>query len=402
MKVLIIGSGGREHALVKSIECSPLVKEVYAYPGSDAISKLATNVITDDIVTFAIDNKIDLTIVGPEKYLEEGIVDEFTKHNLKIFGPTKSAARLETSKNYAKELMVENNIATAKYQKFTSYKQAVEYGATITFPTVIKYDGIAAGKGVVICNDKQTYNNTLDEMLNQCKYGKDSVIVEEFLTGVEFTLMAFVNNDVVCCMDVAQDYKKAYDGDKGLNTGGMGVCSPVPTITKEDVKEATKIMEKMNQAMINDNNSFCGFMYGGFMKCEDGIKVIEFNARFGDPEAEVLLSRMENDLMATIIDIMDNKQVELTWQEGYSVGVVLASNGYPREYENGFEIKNIPNNAYHMGTKYDGGYKTNGGRVLLVVGSGDSIEMARDDVYKKISSIECDNLFYRKDIGKNS
>ncbi len=405
MKILIIGSGGREHAIAKSCMKSSLVSKVYVAPGNDGMRSDASIININNIkefVKFAKFAKIDLTIVGSENYLEDGIVDVFTKENLKIFGPNSNAVKIETSKEYAKMLMKRCNIPTASYEVFNSFSECKKYLRDCTFPIVLKYDGIASGKGVVICNSYDESIKQSKMFLEEKKYGDASLLVEEYLEGVEFTLMALVHNNLISFMDVSQDYKRAFDNDQGLNTGGMGVCSPITTITEKQLQYAKDIMETVVECMYLDNNSFTGFLYGGFMTSNSCVNVIEFNARFGDPEAQVLLHRLESDLVSSILSILDNKEPVLKWSNKFSVGVVMASNGYPTSYETGYKINNIPDDTIHMGTKFSDGYYTNGGRVLLVLGDGLSIEEARKNAYNKISMVSCENLFYRSDIGSNS
>ncbi len=407
MRILIIGRGGREHALAHSAFKSKLVSKVYVAPGNDGMCDIATRVDIEEtdnkgLVLFAIENKIDLTIVGPELALSNGIVDEFVQANLKIFGPTKKAAKIESSKWYAKELMKKNNIPTADYEVFNCCSEAIKYVEGVKLPVVIKYDGLASGKGVVIVNSLEQAKITLNEMLNENKYGDGRVIIEEYLDGVEFSLMAFVNSEDVYPMEISQDHKRAFNNDEGPNTGGMGAYSPVPMIDDEMVAQGNAIMNEIALAMKVDNNAFCGFLYGGLIATKDGVKVIEFNARFGDPEAEVLLPRLESDFVEVILNVLDCKQVNLVWSKEFVVGVVIASQGYPQKYETGYVINGvnlIKSSVYCMGVKVDKNYYTNGGRVLLVNGRGQTLKEARDNAYSNVVKIECKNTFYRDDIG---
>ncbi len=405
MKILIIGAGGREHALAKSCSKSKLVSKVYVAPGNDGMKDVASTIdinTNKELLKFAKLAKIDLTIVGPEAYLEAGIVDLFAKEGLKIFGPTMQAARIETSKEYAKALMTKHSIPTASYAVFSDYEACVEYIKQGEFPVVLKYDGIASGKGVIICENLASATTNAKMFLVDKAFGDGKLLVETYLEGIEFTLMALVHNNLVSFMEISQDYKKAYDGDKGLNTGGMGVCSPITSISKTELQHAKDIMETVAEGMHLEHNGFTGFLYGGFMACKNGVKVIEFNARFGDPEAEVLLHRLESDLVASIIAILDNKEPTLHWNDSFTVGVVLASKGYPQAYNKNYPITNLPDDCIHMGTKYEESFVTNGGRVLLVLGSGSTIALARADAYHKVAQVQCENLFFRKDIGCNS
>ncbi len=409
MQILIIGSGGREHALAKACHKSDLVKQVYVAPGNDGMRDCAKTVNInniDEMLEFAKQNKIDLTIVGPEEYLSKGIVDSFRTNNLLIFGPTKKASQLEASKAYAKLLMEKFNVPTASYVVFEDYKSAEEYASKQSYPLVIKYDGLAAGKGVVIVNSFEEAKTVLKDMLDLQKFGKDRVVIEEYLEGIEFTLMALVNDDNISIMDVSQDYKQVFDNDEGPNTGGMGVCSPVDVITDSDKTYAlNNIINPIVKGMKSEGNPFCGFLYAGLMKTRNGIKVIEFNVRFGDPEAEVLLERLESDLVESILKIMNGETTTLNWSSDYAIGVVMASKGYPSSYQKGFKIENLDDvncQLLHMGTTYKNGYYTNGGRVLIAISKAESFKKAYDVVYENIKRIKCDNLFYRTDIGKNS
>lgn len=404
---MIIGRGGREHAILKKVSMSPLVSEIFIAPGNAGTRKLATNVELDELdseglLNFAKANKIDLTIVGPEGSLENGIVDLFRANDLRIFGPSKAATQIESSKVYSKEIMSKYEINTAAYARFTDANKANEYALTIKYPHVIKYDGLAAGKGVVICNNQEEMIKQIDLMLNQKVYGKAAVIIEEFLEGEEFTLLSLVNDEFVAPLEVSRDYKRAYDNDEGLNTGGMGAVCPFLKISEAQKKEAIYILEQTAKAMVSEGRPFTGVLYGGFIATKNGVKVIEYNARFGDPETEVVLQRLKSDLVETIINIMDGKAIKLEQNEETFVGVCLASKGYPQSYESNHIINNIENleGLYHMGTKeIDNKVYTNGGRVLFVTGSGKNQEEAREIAYNKIKEVDCDNLFYRTDIG---
>ncbi len=405
MKVLVVGSGGREYSIAKACVKSNLVSQVYVLPGSDSMKEFASvlNITgAKNILEFAILSNIDLTIIGPENYLNDGIVDMFKSANLKVFGPTKNAALIETSKEYSKYIMNKYQIPTASYKSFSDYNSAYDYLLKSSFPAVLKYDGLASGKGVSIVNDLDDAKKYLNEVLNNQIFGSESVLVEEFLTGIEFTLMAFVCEDCVNFMEISQDYKQIFNDDLGPNTGGMGVCSPITSVDECHINQAKQIMKNFCVGLKAENNSFTGFLYGGFMKTAEGVKVIEFNARFGDPEAEVLLYRLESDFVEIILNTMQQKNCSIIWSDDYAIGVVLASKGYPNHYQTGDVILNIPSDCVHMNTKLKKEYHTAGGRVLLVLGKGSTISSARESVYKKISSIKCESLIYRTDIGKNA
>ncbi len=407
-KVLVIGSGGREHAIVHALSKSKKVTEIYAAPGNAGISELAMCVNIKDtdverLVEFSVTEGIDLVVVGPEAALAVGIVDELKKAGIKVFGPTKDAAQIESSKEFAKDLMQKYNIPTARYEVFTDYKEAKAYIDLAPLPTVIKYDGLAAGKGVVVAMTKEEADNALKDMLLDSKFGEGKVVVEEYLEGLEFSFMCLVNGENVFPLEMAQDHKRAYDNDLGPNTGGMGAYSPLPFITKEDYEYAlNQIMIPTAKAMVREGHSFTGVLYGGLMKTKKGIKVIEFNARFGDPETEVVLPRLTSDIFDAFNDVIDCKCPILTWDDKYTIGIVLASKGYPGSYEKGFIIENaMQEHIYHMGTKFDneGNLVTNGGRVLFVVQSGATLEEANKLANELVATIKCDNLFHRTDIG---
>ncbi len=397
MKILIIGAGGREHAIALQLNNH----ELYFTGTNAGMSEVATAVDIDvldnsALLSFVVEQDIELTVVGPEVPLKNGVVDYFEANNKRIFGPTKAASKLEWSKEYAKEIMDKYSVSTAAYASFTDKESALTY-LEGKEEIVIKYDGLAAGKGVVVCMNHSEAVEAIELMFTS--FG-DKVVIEEFLTGYEFSLMAFVSGEDVYPMQVAQDHKRAFDNDLGPNTGGMGAYSPVPIVTKENIKEATDILNKMAKGMVAEGVPFKGVLYGGFIGTKDGVKVIEFNARFGDPETEVVLPRLTSDLKDVFENIIDSKPVVLEWNSDYTLGVVMASKGYPGAYEKGFEIKNPT--GIHMGTKLDEVVKTNGGRVLFVLGSGKTLKEAQMDAYKKVESVNCDALFYRTDIGNNS
>ena len=406
MRVLIIGSGGRCHAIAWKIRQSSHLEELYVAPGNAGMKDFCHLVNIDvldneALCSFAISHQIDLTIVGPEAALMNGVVDYFEAHGLKIFGPNKLAAIIEGSKEYAKDLMKKYDIPTAKYEVFDDYTLAMDYLHRAGVPIVIKYDGLAAGKGVVVAHDINEAEEALKDMLLLHKYGDSKVVIEEYLEGPEFSLMAFVHHDKVYPLDIAQDHKRAYDGDLGPNTGGMGAYSPVPFISKEVVSDAvSNIMEKTARALVKEGRPFVGILYGGLMLTKEGPKVIEFNARFGDPETEVVLPRLKNDLLEVIQNVIMGVDVSLSFEDNCCLGVVLASKGYPNSYEKNYPILGDFDKAFHMGTKFsDGMFYTNGGRVLFVIGKGKTMKEAQADAYQNVSKIFCENLFYRHDIG---
>ena len=407
MKVLVIGKGGREHALAHAAHRSALVDTVYAAPGNPGMAKFATCVNVSDadvegLVAFAKQENIDLTIVGPEATLSLGVVDAFKEAGLKIFGPSKDATQIESSKDFAKKIMMKYNVPTAAYATFDNKEAAVNYVEEKGAPIVIKEDGLKAGKGVTVA---QTKEEALEALNIAFDIPNNKVVIEECLVGFEFSLICFVCDDVVIPMQIAQDHKCAYDGDKGPNTGGMGCYSPVKKITPEIIDDAmNSVMVPMAKAMMAEGHPFTGFLYGGLMLTEKGIKTIEFNARFGDPEAEVILPRLESDFVDTILKVMDHKKVELTWDDNVTLGVVLASEGYPASSTKGAVIEGVDDVdgfVYHMGTAMkDDQLVTAGGRVLISVAKAKTLEEAYAKAYADVEKIKCDKLFHRNDIGK--
>ncbi|EFI64266.1 phosphoribosylamine--glycine ligase [Bacillus anthracis] len=412
MNVLVIGRGGREHALAWKFAQSEKVEKVYVAPGNEGMRDVATPIDIDEndfdaLILFAKENHVELTFVGPEIPLMNGIVDRFKEEGLRVFGPNKAAAVIEGSKAFTKELMKKYNIPTAAYETFTDYEEAVQYIEKVGAPIVIKADGLAAGKGVTVAMTLEEALQAAKEMLQDVKFGEASkkVVIEEFLDGQEFSLMAFVNGTTVHPMVIAQDHKRAFDGDKGPNTGGMGAYSPVPQISESAVQEAIEtVLHPTAKAMIQENRSFTGILYAGLILTNDGPKVIEFNARFGDPETEVVLPRLENDLVDVCNAVLDESELTLQWSEESVIGVVLASKGYPEAYKKGEIIKGLDALqdviVFHAGTVMKhGDFVTNGGRVLFVACKANSLQEAKDKVYKEIGKIESDGLFYRSDIG---
>ena len=409
MKILVIGKGGREHALALAASKSPLCTELFAAPGNPGMAEIATLVPIDDskiseLADFAAENGIDFTIVGPENALADGIVDEFMDRGLKIFGPTKAATQVEASKDFAKGLMKKHNIPTAGYQTFTDYDAAAAYVKEHGAPIVIKENGLKAGKGVTVAMNE---DDALDALKIAFEIPGNSVVIEDYLEGFEFSLIALVNGENVYPLECAQDHKRVGDGDTGPNTGGMGSYSPVKKITPELVEETMEtIMKPMAKALVEEGCPFTGFLYGGLMVTDKGPQVIEFNARFGDPEAEVILCRLESDFVKAILDVMDGKEPELTWTDKTSHGVVLASEGYPAGSTKGAVIDGVDTVdglVYHMGTKTDDGkLLTNGGRVLNVVATGDTFEEARERAYEACDLINFEGKQLRNDIGKKA
>ena len=412
MNVLILGQGGREHALAYIISKSKLVNKLFVAKGNAGIKQYATIVDVNPldneaIMKFSLLYEIDLIIPGSELYLQNGIADYFQGSNISVFGPTKKAAQIETSKLFAKEIMKKYDIPTAEYQIFDNYNEAIKYLDTKEIPIVIKYDGLAAGKGVVVATTKDEAVIALKMMLEDKKYGDGSVIIEEFLEGEEFSLMAFVHDEIVIPMPIAQDHKRLLNNDLGPNTGGMGVYCPVPIISQESVDYAVEnVMKKVAKGLVKENCNFTGFLYGGLIQTVDGPKVIEFNARFGDPEAEVILPKLKTDFLEIINNLLHSCVKKIEWDNDYYLGVVLASKGYPNKYSINHKILGINKTdspVFHMGTKIDKNeLLSSGGRVLLVTGKGKTIEEAKENAYINVSNIECDNLIYRTDIGAKS
>jgi len=415
MKVLVIGSGGREHTLVWKLNQSPSVTEVFCAPGNAGIGKIAKNVDIsssniEKLVEFSREMKIDMTIVGPEEPLVEGIVDIFRQNGLKVIGPTKKAAKLEGSKTYAKNFMKKYNIPTARYDEITIYEDAILAIEKYNYPVVVKADGLAAGKGVFICENKQEALKIIKQLLDEKILGDsgERVVIEEFLRGTETSILCFIDGNTIIPMVSSQDHKRAFDGDKGPNTGGMGTYSPNYIYTEKIAKQVEQeILEPTLEGIKQEEMDYRGIIFIGLMITENGAKVLEYNVRFGDPETQVVLPRLKTDLIEIFNNIIDRrlKNTHIQWSKEETVCVILASGGYPNKYEKGLEIKglNTINKdllVFHSGTtKDENKIITNGGRVLGIVGIGKSTEEAREKVYRNIDEIKFKESFYRRDIG---
>ena len=418
MKVLIVGSGGREHAIAWSVAKSPKVTKIYCAPGNAGIAEYAECVNIgamefDKLVAFAKENEIDLTIIGMDDPLVGGVVDAFEAEGLRVFGPRKNAAILEGSKAVSKDLMKKYNIPTAAYENFDDPQKALEYLETAKFPIVLKADGLALGKGVLICNTLEEAKAGVQEIMLDKKFGDsgNTMVIEEFMTGREVSVLSFVDGKTIKTMTSAQDHKRAGDGDTGLNTGGMGTFSPSPFYTKEVEDFCNKyVYQATVDAMAAEGRPFTGIIFFGLMLTADGPKVLEYNARFGDPEAQVVLPRMKNDIIEVIEACLEGKldEVDLQFEDNAAVCVVLASEGYPVKYEKGIPISGFENfkdkdgyYCFHAGTKFDGDQiVTNGGRVLGITAKGSDLKEARKNAYAATEWISFSNKYMRHDIGK--
>ncbi len=418
MKLLIVGSGGREHAIAISAAKSPKIDKIYCAPGNAGIGQIAECVPIgamefEKLVSFAKEQEIDFTIIGMDDPLVGGIVDIFEAEGLKVFGPRKNAAILEGSKAFSKDLMKKYHIPTATYETFDDAKKALAYLETAKMPIVLKADGLALGKGVLICNTLEEAKTGVKEIMEDKKFGAagNHMVVEEFMTGREVSVLSFVDGKTIKIMSSAQDHKRAKDGDKGLNTGGMGTFSPSPFYTKEVDEFCQKyIYQATVDAMAAEGRPFTGIIFFGLMLTEDGPKVLEYNARFGDPEAQVVLPRMKNDMIEVMEACVNGKldEIDLQFEENAAVCVVLASNGYPVSYEKGFEIKGLEKfncqegyYCFHAGTSLqDGKIVTSGGRVLGITAKGADLLEARANAYQATEWVTFDNKYMRCDIGK--
>ncbi|HAL03427.1 MAG TPA: phosphoribosylamine--glycine ligase [Lachnospiraceae bacterium] len=418
MKVMIVGGGGREHAIAMAVKKSSRVDKIYCCPGNAGIAKIAEceNISVMDFdaqVAYAKEKNPDFVIIGPDDPLAAGIVDEFEKAGFKTFGPRKNAAILEGSKAFSKDLMKKYGIPTAAYENFDNADDALKYLETASFPIVLKADGLALGKGVLICNTKKEAIDGVKSIMLDKQFGSagNRLVIEEYMTGREVSVLSYTDGKTIKIMTSAQDHKRAGDGDTGLNTGGMGTFSPSPFYTEEVDKFCREnIYQKTVDAMAAEGREFKGIIFFGLMLTPNGPKVLEFNARFGDPEAQVVLPRMKND----IIDVMeacvdgDLEKINLEFEDNAAVCVMLASEGYPVKYEKGFEIKGLENFegkddyfCFHSGSKFDGDkIVTNGGRVLGITAKGDNLKEARKKAYEATEWVSFDNKYMRHDIGK--
>ncbi|MDZ5499741.1 phosphoribosylamine--glycine ligase [Enterococcus cecorum] len=413
MKLLVIGSGGREHAICRKLLEDSQVEAVFCAKGNPGMQKDGVQLVDiaeDDhpaLIQFVKEHQIDWTFVGPEIPLLNGIVDDFQAAGLKIFGPNQQAAMIEGSKDFAKQLMRDYHIPTAKYQTFSDFEAAKAYVLENGAPIVIKADGLAAGKGVVVAMTEQEALEALEDMLLDHKFGASSakVVVEEFLDGEEFSLLSFVKGNEVYPMVIAQDHKRIFDGDKGPNTGGMGAYSPVPQIPESMVQTAIKeIVQKAADGMVDRKTPFTGILYAGLIATKEGPKVIEFNARFGDPETQVVLPRLKTSLAQIIDDLLNNRQPDITWYDFATLGVVVAAPGYPADYEKNIVLPEMQNTeeqtVYYAGvTAKKEQLVSSGGRVFLVTSQGTNLADAQQKAYAYLNQYDLSQFFYRKDIG---
>ena len=417
MKILVVGSGGREHAIVKKLAQSKKNPKIYVAPGNAGTEENATNVAIsvmdfDSLADFAKKEKIDLTVVGMDDPLVGGIVDRFESEGLRVFGPRKNAAILEGSKAFSKDLMKKYGIPTAAYENFNDPQKAIKYLETANYPIVLKADGLALGKGVLICKTFEEAKSGIEELMIDKSFGDagNTIVIEEFLQGREVSVLSFVDGTHYALMTSAQDHKRAKDGDEGLNTGGMGTFSPSPFYT-EDIDRYCKehIYQKTVDAMRAEGREFKGIIFYGLMLTKSGVKVLEYNARFGDPETQVVLPRMENDIIDVFEACIDGclDKIDLKFEDNAAVCVVLASDGYPLKYEKGKKITGLENFegktdifAFHAGTKkVNGDVLTNGGRVLGITATAPTLKEARDKAYEATKLVEFENKYMRNDIG---
>ncbi len=419
MKVLIVGSGGREHAIAWKVSKSPKADKIYCAPGNAGIAEFAECVEIgamefDRLADFAEEKKIDLTVIGMDDPLVGGVVDVFESRGLRVFGPRKCAAVLEGSKAFSKDLMKKYHIPTAAYEVFDDAGEALQYLKTAPMPTVLKADGLALGKGVLICQNREEAEAGVREIMTDKKFGAagNKIVIEEFMTGREVSVLSFVDGETIRIMTSSQDHKRAMDGDQGLNTGGMGTFSPSPFYTDEvDAFCREHIYQATVDAMRAEGRAFKGIIFFGLLLTEQGPKVLEYNARFGDPETQVVLPRMKNDIVEVFEACVDGTldKIELAFEDNAAVCVVLASDGYPVKYEKGFAIRGLEafqgkegRYAFHAGTKFGahGDIVTNGGRVLGITALGSDLKEARANAYEAAEWVDFENKYMRHDIGK--
>ena len=415
MKLLVVGSGGREHAIAKKLLESQGVEQVFVAPGNDGMTLDGVDLVNIGIsehsrlIEFAKENDIAWSFIGPDDALAAGIVDDFNQAGLKAFGPSRLAAELEWSKDFAKEIMVKYGVPTAAYGTFSDFEEAKAYIEKQGAPIVVKADGLALGKGVVVAETVEQAVEAAHDMLLDNKFGDSGarVVIEEFLDGEEFSLFAFVNGDKFYIMPTAQDHKRAYDGDKGPNTGGMGAYAPVPHLPQSVVDQSVEtIIKPVLKGMIAEGRSYLGVLYAGLILTADGPKVIEFNSRFGDPETQIILPRLTSDFAQNITDILDKKEPAITWlDEGVTLGVVVASEGYPLDYEKGLPLPEKTEGdiiTYYAGAKFAENSRallSNGGRVYMLVTTADTVSAAQEKIYDQLKKQDTTGLFYRHDIG---
>ena len=415
MKLLVVGSGGREHAIAKKLLESQGVEQVFVAPGNDGMTLDGLDLVNigisehSKLIEFAKENDVAWSFIGPDDALAAGIVDGFNQAGLKAFGPSRLAAELEWSKDFAKEIMVKYGVPTAAYGTFSDFEEAKAYIEKQGAPIVVKADGLALGKGVVVAETVEQAVEAAHDMLLDNKFGDSGarVVIEEFLDGEEFSLFAFVNGDKFYILPTAQDHKRAYDGDKGPNTGGMGAYAPVPHLPQSVVVQSVEtIIKPVLKGMIAEGRPYLGVLYAGLILTDDGPKVIEFNSRFGDPETQIILPRLTSDFAQNITDILDKKEPTITWlDEGVTLGVVVASEGYPLGYEKGLPLPEKTAGdiiTYYAGAKFAENSRallSNGGRVYMLVTTADTVSAAQEKIYDQLKKQDTTGLFYRHDIG---
>lgn len=418
MKLLVVGSGGREHAIAKKLLESQGVEQVFVAPGNDGMTLDGLDLVNigisehSKLIEFAKENDVAWSFIGPDDALAAGIVDDFNQAGLKAFGPSRLAAELEWSKDFAKEIMVKYGVPTAAYGTFSDFEEAKSYIEKQGAPIVVKADGLALGKGVVVAETVEQAVEAAHDMLLDNKFGDSGarVVIEEFLDGEEFSLFAFVNGDKFYILPTAQDHKRAYDGDKGPNTGGMGAYAPVPHLPQSVVDQSVEtIIKPVLKGMIAEGRPYLGVLYAGLILTADGPKVIEFNSRFGDPETQIILPRLMSDFAQNITDILDKKEPAITWlDEGVTLGVVVASEGYPLDYEKGLPLPEKTDGGiitYYAGAKFAENSRallSNGGRVYMLVTTADTVSAAQKKIYDQLEKQDTTGLFYRTDIGSKA